>query len=249
MLNFIDISSHQRDIDLSVLPIDAVMVKATEDTYYVNPYCDPKIQQAISMGIPWGFYHFAGMSDPVAEADYFIANCEGYFGYGVPGLDWEGVYTDKKLIYDQPVDWVNAFVRRVHEVKGIWCWIYGNPWRFNQGGVEPNCARWVASYPSHLVFPDFSSNEGEPPETDGLVCAWQFASDGRLSGFDANLDINRYYGGKDSWAAYAGATPTIEPTPTPEPEPAKPQEPEKDVDCEGTHHVVHLCDTVEFDKD
>ena len=35
MLNFIDISSHQGDIDLSVLPIDAVIIKATEATSLV----------------------------------------------------------------------------------------------------------------------------------------------------------------------------------------------------------------------
>lgn len=236
MLNFIDISSHQGDIDLSALPIDAVMVKATEGLGYVNTYCDPKIQQAISMGIPWGFYHFANENDPVAEADYFIENCEGYFGHGVPCLDWE---------QNQSVEWVNAFVNRVHEVKGIWCWIYGNPWRFNQGGVEGNCARWIASYPSHLVNPDFSANEGEAPETDGLVCAWQFASDGRLSGFNGNLDINRYYGGKDSWLAYAGATPTLDPEPAPE----QPKEDSKQDEQQPTHHVVHPGDTVEFAKD
>ena len=242
MLNFIDISSHQGDIDLSALPIDAVIIKATEATSYVNPYCDSKVQQAKQLGLPWGFYHFAQDNSPEAEADYFIQNCEGYFGEGIPVLDWE---------VNQSVDWVNRFVARVHDVKGIWCVIYGNPWRFNQGGVEQNCGRWVASYPSHLLYPNFDVDEGECPDTDGLVCAWQFASDGRLNGYDGNLDLNRFYGDKGAWAAYAGAKVDLdpEPTPQPEPKPEEPQEPEKDGDCEDTHHVVHLGDTVEFAKD
>lgn len=242
MLNFIDISSHQGDIDLSVLPIDAVIIKATEATSYVNPYCDSKVQQAKQIGLPWGFYHFAQDGSPEAEADYFIQNCEGYFGEGIPVLDWE---------VNQSVDWVNRFVARIHEVKGIWCVIYGNPWRFNQGGVEQNCGRWVASYPSHLLYPNFDADEGECPDTDGLVCAWQFASDGRLNGYDGNLDLNRFYGDKGAWAAYAGAKVVLdhEPTPQPEPTPEEPQEPEKDGNCDGTHHVVHLGDTVEFAKD
>lgn len=252
MLNFIDISSHQGDIDLSALPIDAVIIKATEDTDYVNPYCDSKVQQAKQLGMPWGFYHYAGTKDPVSEANYFIQHCEGYFGEGIPVLDWEGVYDkDGNLIFDQPVDWVNRFVARIHEVKGIWCVIYGNPWRFNQGGVEQNCGRWVASYPSHLLYPNFDADEGECPDTDGLVCAWQFASDGRLNGYDGNLDLNRFYGEKGAWAAYAGAKVVLDPEPTPQPEPTpeEPQEPEKDGNCDGTHHVVHLGDTVEFAKD
>lgn len=239
MLNFIDISSHQGDIDLSVLPIDAVIIKATEATSYVNPYCDSKVQQAKQLGLPWGFYHFAQDNSPEAEADYFIQNCEGYFGEGIPVLDWE---------VNQSVDWVNRFVARVHDVKGIWCVIYGNPWRFNQGGVEQNCGRWVASYPSHLLYPNFDVDEGECPDTDGLVCAWQFASDGRLNGYDGNLDLNRFYGDNGAWAAYAGAKVVLDPEPAPQPEPT-PQEPEKDGDCDGTHHVVHLGDTVEFAKD
>ncbi len=240
MLNFIDISSWQGDIDLSALPIDAVIIKATEAENYVNPYCDPKVQQAKSLGLPWGFYHFAQDGDPTAEADYFIDNCEGYFGEGIPVLDWE---------VNQSVDWVNTFVNRVHDRKGIWPVIYGNPWRFNQGGVEQNCGRWIASYPSHLVYPDFNCDEGECPDTDGLVCAWQFASDGRLSGYDGNLDLNRFYGDKNAWLAYAGASNAPEPTPEPEPTPTPEPEPDTSGDCEGAHHVVHLGDTVEFAKD
>lgn len=192
MLNFIDISSHQRDIDLSPMPIDAVIVKATESLNYVNPYCDKKIMQAERLGLLWGFYHYAQDNDPKAEAEFFIQNCWNYFGHGIPVLDWEE---------SQSVEWVNMFVRQVHERTGVWCWIYANPWRFNQGGVEPNCARWVASYPD-LYRPDFSY-DAEPPECDGLVCAWQYASDGNIHGYDGNLDINHYYGDRDSWLRYA----------------------------------------------
>lgn len=192
MINFIDISSWQGDIDLSPLPIDGVIVKATEDVNYVNPYCDPKIQQAISLGLLWGFYHFAGDSNPTAEADFFIDNCENYFHNGIPVLDWETTQT---------VEWVNEFVGRVHERTGVWCWIYGNPWRFNQGGVEPNCARWVASYPD-VANPGFEF-DGELPYANGNVVAWQYCSDGRIPGYEENLDLSHYYGDAESWKKYA----------------------------------------------
>lgn len=196
MLNFIDISNWQNDLEPdSVFPnIDGIVCKATEGIGYVDRCCDKFVQAAKRLGKPFGFYHFAGRNGATTEADYFIANCEGYFNDGVPVLDWEG---------DQSVDWVNEFVNRVHDVKGVWCWIYANPWRFNQGGVESNCMRWVASYPnvSHPTFGD--AKNWSTPEADGLVGAWQFCSDGRVSGYSGNLDCNLFYGSEEAWSKYA----------------------------------------------
>lgn len=194
MLRGIDISSHQGDIDLAPLPIDFVIVKATEGTGYVNPYCDPKVQQAKNLDLCWGFYHFAGVNGAVEEATYFINNCTDYFSQGIPVLDWEG---------EQSVDWVNTFVRTVHDQTGIWTWIYANPWRFNQGGVEANCARWVAQYPN-VIRPSLDYDPGEPPATVGLVACWQYASDGNVSGYNGNLDVNHFFGNRDAWKKYAG---------------------------------------------
>lgn len=120
------------------------------------------------------------------------------FGEGVPVLDWEG---------DQGIDWVNEFVRVVHDQTGIWPWIYANPWRFNQGGVEPNCMRWIASYPD-VLRPGLDYDPGEPPETDGLVGCWQYASDGQVPGYAGNLDVNHFFGSVGAWQAYAGVPST-----------------------------------------
>lgn len=211
-IHFIDIASYQAGLDLraAAAEIDGVIIKVTEDTGYVNPSCDEHWGQACDAGLLRGFYHFAGNSDPVAEADYFMQHAAGYFGSGVPVLDWEG---------SQDVAWVNAFVRRVHDVKGVWCWIYANPWRFNQGGVEQNCMRWVASYPD-VPSPTFAEAEGwDAPSADGVVGAWQFASDGRLSCWGGNLDFDLFYGDAAAWRKYAGAASA--PAPAPAPAPAK----------------------------
>lgn len=196
MLDFIDISSYQADLNLVAVSnsIQGVIVKATEGTSYVNPYCDRHYRQAKSANLLRGFYHFAGSGDPLAEAAFFYRNVLGYLHDGIPVLDWEG---------NQTVDWVNSFVRRFHDLTGIWPWIYANPWRFNQGGVEQNCARWVASYPevSHPTFAQAAS--WKCPNADGNVVAWQFCSDGRLSGYNADLDCSVYYGDRESWLRYA----------------------------------------------
>ena len=144
--------------------------------------------------MPWGFYHFADDGGAVAEAVHFINNCSNYFGSGIPVLDWEG---------NQSVDWVNRFVETVHEQTGVWSWIYANPWRFNQGGVNPNCARWVADYPD-VVSPTWSQAQGwDCPAADGNVVAWQFCSDGRVNGLGVNVDLDLFYGTKEQWMAYA----------------------------------------------
>lgn len=204
MLIGIDVSSWQGDIQVQNLGIEFVIAKSTEGVDYVNPYCDTVIQRCVASGKLWGFYHYANKNNPIAEADYFMDNTRNYFGYGIPVLDWEGVYgTYGNLEYEQPVEWVNEFVSRVHDKTGVWPWIYANPWRFNQGGVEPNCARWVASYPD-IINPPVDYDTGEPPETDGLVACWQFASDGRVDGYNGDLDVNVFYGDKGAWDAYAG---------------------------------------------
>lgn len=201
MLDFIDISSRQADLNLAAVSgsVHGVIVKATEGSSYVNPYCDMHYRQARGANLLRAFYHFAGSSDPLAEEAFFYRNVTGYLHDGIPVLDWEGT---------QSVDWVNRFVREFHRVTGIWCWIYANPWRFNQGGVEPNCARWVASYPD-VAHPTFAQAASwKCPSADGNVVAWQFCSDGRVPGYGADLDCSVYYGDGESWLRYAGCGPS-----------------------------------------
>lgn len=214
MLDVIDISGWQKGMNLTkaLQVVDGCIIKATEGLGYVNPYCDGWVQDCKTAGKKWGFYHYGQKNDAVKEADYFYSNCKGYFGYGIPVLDWEE---------NQDVAWVNAFVRRIHELTGIWAWIYANPWRFNQGEVEQNCARWLASYPakSHPTFAD--AKGWDCPEADGLTAAWQFCSDGVLADevYSGTLDCSIFYGSKETWDKYAGCYSE----PVEEPEQNKPE--------------------------
>lgn len=178
----VDISNHQGGIDIDniIATTDFTIMKATEGNSFVDGWCDIWVQACRRAGHPWGFYHFARNNDPIAEADFFVDNTANYFGEGIPVLDWED---------GQSVAWVNAFVERVHSRTGVWPWIYANPWRFQLGGVNENCGRWVASYPGGTPSPE------ECPAADGVpVCCWQFTS--------SPLDMNYFYGGVDTWQAY-----------------------------------------------
>lgn len=193
MMRGIDISNWQSGTNIPFTSVDFVICKATEGTGFVDAYCDGWVQSAKANGNAWGFYHFAGTGNAISEADWFIGNCEGYFYEGVPVLDWEGA---------QSVEWANDFVRRVHDMTGVWPWIYARPEYFNQGGVEANCARWVAEWPN-VTSPTFDmAQTWLPSETDGNVVAWQFCSDGYVAGCGP-LDCNLYYGDAASWALYA----------------------------------------------
>lgn len=178
-----DISNHQggTDINAFIRETDFLLFKATEGLNFTDSWCDIWVQACRAQGHPWGFYHFARNNDPVAEADFFIDSCINYFGEGIPVLDWED---------GQSVAWVNTFVERVHERTQVWPWIYANPWRFQQGGVNANCGRWVASYPGGNPQPS------DAPAADGVpVCCWQYTS--------TPYDCNYFYGDLAAWQAYA----------------------------------------------
>lgn len=197
MIKFIDISGNNSLKPSDILAsIDAVMVKATEGALYVSSACDPDVQDARRNGIPWGFYHYARNNDATDEADFFYRNCRNYFGEGIPCLDWEE---------GQSTEWVNEFVRRIHELSGVWPWIYASKLTFNShSGVEPNCGRWVAQWPASSVD-TFSEAESrsKPKLGEGVVCAWQFTSKGKLTGYSGNLDMNIFYGDAGAWGKYA----------------------------------------------
>lgn len=193
-MNGIDVSNWQGSFDPAATGAEFVIAKATEGVGFVDPFCDSTVQSCINAGICWGFYHFAGNGWAVEEADYFVENCSNYFGNGIPVLDWEG---------EQDADWVNAFVQRVHDRTDVWPWIYANPWRFNQSGVEENCARWLASYPM-VSSPSWGDARlMDWPDASGNVVAWQFCSDGTVSGISGGVDLDIYAGDRASWQAYA----------------------------------------------
>lgn len=190
----IDVSSHQGKIDPTKLPqVEFCITKATEGKTYVNPECDRVVQLCRKAGLPWGFYHYARNNDPAVEADFFVSSCWNYFGEGIPVLDWEE---------DQSVEWVNKFLQRVYDKTCVWCWVYANAWRFDQGTVNRHCDRWVARYPN-VLRPSIEWSLPERPKVDGLICAWQFASDGKVDGYNGKLDVDVFYGGPDQWRAYA----------------------------------------------
>lgn len=201
MLKFIDISAWQSDLVLSNLvgQIDGVMIKGTEGTGYVNASCDPWFQQAKRYGLKLGVYHFASTGDPKAEADYFIQHCGNYFNgndaHAIPCLDWEGEQSD---------EWANEFLEYFHDKTKIWPWIYSYYSMFEYNpNINENCGRWVAMPKDGRMTFEQAQDYGVLDLVAGLDCAWQFTHEGRLAGYNGNLDLNVFYGDAEAWDKYA----------------------------------------------
>lgn len=195
----IDISGWQAGIDLSKVPCDFVIVKATQGVNFVSEACDSQVQQAISLGKPFGFYHYVDGSGAQAEADFFVNHCAGYFGKGIPCIDWESA---------ENAAWGNTgylkqLVQRVIDSTGVKPPIYASassfPWDVAQA---LDCGAWVAQYASNNAtgYQDKPWNEG------AYDCAIrQYSSAGRLAGYNGNLDLDKAYMDADGWAKYVGA--------------------------------------------
>jgi lysozyme len=212
-----DISKWQNDSIVDSAP-DFVIVKATEGTGYVDSTCDSKYQRAKSQGKLVGVYHFADMGNPIAEADFFVDNVQGYVGEGILVLDFE-VSAD--------ANWAKTWLDHVQARTGVKPLIYMNASfvRSADWSAVKNAdyGLWLAGYLNKY-------NVSNPAWTDGSdmsydispwdSCAiWQFTSSaGSLDRDVAFMDAN-------GWRAYAGAKPAPAPQPAPAPTPVPAPEP------------------------
>lgn len=237
-LDGIDISSYQSGIDLTVVPCDFVIIKATQGAGYVNPDCDRAYQQAKRAGKLRGTYHYVGGGNAVAEADYYINNIKGYLKDGLLAIDWEA---------EQNSAWGNEayleqLVRRVIERTGIKPLIYSMASRYAQVAAvakKLDCGLWIAEYAdmNPTGYQEHPWNEG------AYGCAIrQYTSTGRLNGWGGNLDLNIAYMTRDQWAKYVnpGGKPAAAPA-KPAPAPAKPAPAPKPA---GRTYTVQAGDTL-----
>ena len=218
-MNGIDVSNHQNGINLSVVPCDFVIVKATQGTGYINPDCDRAYQQAKAAGKCLGVYHYAGGGGAVAEADFFLKNIQGYIGEAILVLDWESY---QNSAYNQGPAYAKQFLDRIYEKTGIRALVYISKSvcnAFNWGAIAPNHGLWVAQYanynPTGYQSNPWTDNKGYGAWSGPAI--FQYSSSGRLSGYNGNLDINIAYMDREGWNKYAGKGNATKPPVTPTP--------------------------------
>ena len=79
-LNGIDISNWQAGIDLSAVPCDFAICKATQGTAYTSPDCCRQVELARSVGKLFGVYHYVAGGNAQAEADFFVVVAVDFTG-------------------------------------------------------------------------------------------------------------------------------------------------------------------------
>lgn len=199
----IDISNWQAGLDISKLNVDFVICKATEGIGYTDRTCDGFIEQCKATGKLWGFYHFARENNPEDEAEYFYNECKGYFGKGIPVLDYE---TDN---YSNR-EWCERFIQRLHDLSGIWAVIYISAYRcpeYYGSWIPEKCGLWIAGYP--YTMSDWTNDE-MPYDTSPweFAAIWQFTSQLIIPGFWEKLDGNIAYMDSSAWMKYAQSSST-----------------------------------------
>lgn len=209
-LNGVDISGWQKGIDLSAVPCDFFIAKATEGTKFVSSDCARQVEQGISLGKLFGTYHYINGGNAVAEADYYINNTLNWVGRGMLCLDWE---SGGNSAWGNEA-YLEKMIERVIERTGIPPMIYVQASRYAPVATvakRHNCGLWIAQYPNYTPtgYQDKPWNEG------AYSCAIrQYTSSGRLPGYNGNLDLDKFYGDRDTWMQYANPKGTS-PNPTP----------------------------------
>lgn len=213
-MNGIDIASYQTGIDLSVVPCDFVIIKATEGTGYANPDFERAYKQAKEAGKCLGVYHYANGGNIHAEADYFLEKVGNRVGECVLCLDWEG--QNNPSFGSADASWVKDWLDYVFSKTGVRPLLYCSQSVMYKFANIGNYGLWIAQYANMLQtgYQETPWNEGK------YACAIrQYSSCGNLPGWNAPLDLDKFYGDKEAWHKYAAKNGITESKPTPSPAP------------------------------
>ncbi|MFD3943656.1 lysozyme [Streptomyces sp. NPDC058579] len=192
----VDVSSHQGNVAWSTLWNSGVKwayVKATEGTYYKNPYFAQQYNGSYNVGMIRGAYHFAtpDTTTGAAQADYFVNNGGGWSkdGRTLPGaldIEWNPYgATCYGKSQSAMVAWIRDFLNRYKARTGRDAVIYtATSWwtqcTGNYAGFGSTNPLWVARYAAAV---------GELPAGWGYYTMWQYTSTGPTVG-----DHNRFNG-------------------------------------------------------
>lgn len=201
-LKGIDISHHQNGIDLTNVPFDFAIMKATEGTGFVDNCCDKFYQVAKSLGKCLGVYHYANGGDYKAETDFFLNNIKGYIGEAILCLDWE---RQNNPLFCTGADnqWIKNWCDYVYNQTGVRPVVYIQRSALSRVEGIGDYGLWVAQYGSNNV----TGYQDEPWNEGTYMCAIrQYTSNGQLPGYGGRLDLDKFYGDRTAWNKYAGRT-------------------------------------------
>ena len=204
----IDISNHQKNIDLTAAKYDFAIIKATEGVSFKDLSFDKFAVQLTRLNKLVGCYHFARpdlhgtTSSMEKEADWFVSVVRnaGLLNKAILVIDWETEPMDRE-------DLLNAFILRVENRTGITPFIYASKsklkfWK-NWWAIS-HCPIWMAVWPS-ISRPPVGVDPGftKPDKTVNWTI-WQYTSSGIYPNYNRNVDLDYCEMTPDEWKKFAG---------------------------------------------
>ncbi|MFJ5835203.1 lysozyme [Streptomyces shenzhenensis] len=201
----VDVASYQGNVAWSTLWNSGVKwayAKATEGTYYTNPYFAQQYNGSYGVGMIRGAYHFAtpDTTSGAAQADYFVDHGGGWSrdGRTLPGvldIEWNpyGAACYGKTAAAM-VSWIADFLNTYKARTGRDAVIYtATSWwtqcTGNYGGFASANPLWIARY---------AADVGTLPAGWGYYTMWQYTSTGPTVG-----DHDKFNGALDRVQALA----------------------------------------------
>lgn len=195
----IDVSNWQKGIDLSRVPADFVIVKATEGNYYISDDYERQASQVRKCGKRLGLYHYANGGDVNEEADFFVNNVKPHIGHAILVLDWEA--GNNPNFGKNDVEWCRRWCERVHNKTGIKPFIYIQQSMMAKLKPLNMYGLWVAQYADM----NQTGYQNEPWNEGAYKCdIRQYSSMGKLAGYSGHLDLNKAYIDGATWDKWAG---------------------------------------------
>lgn len=175
-----DVSHYQQGVDWEKIADGKVafsFVKATQGASYIDPVAARHAKGAHDAGIAVGFYHFFDPTiDPLKQAKHFV-EVTGSLNHDLrPVIDVEVTHgADSATI----VRGVQQWIGEVEKVLGCEVIIYTGK-SFWESHLEQDFAGkrllWLAEY--------------RKKDPDGNWMIWQESQDGRLVGYEGNIDLD-----------------------------------------------------------
>lgn len=210
----IDVSAYQKGLDLSLLDIDFVIIKATEGIGSVSSTFFDFVEQAKQNNLLIGCYHFArpdlhgNVASMEKEADFFLNTVTkaGLLDKAILVLDWETEPIDRP-------DLIQAWLDIISHKSKATPIIYGSKSKLSSKTFQPFWNRypfWVAQWPTSKAVIGCQPYIGSLPDVPFDYDIWQFSANGRTS-YDSKMSIDCDYSflSKEQWMRLAGTEPEV----------------------------------------
>lgn len=190
MSDGVDVSKHQGIIDWHAARSTGTVfayIKITEGIGYVDPKADIHLRGARAAGLITGGYHFArpDTNSPEADAQHFATEIRAR-GLAEPGCLPPCLDLERSAGVDY-IDWAQRFLATLRRITGYQpAMVYASTswWSKQLGGgrwLDANTWAWVAHY---------GKLPGQPGYRSERTVMHQYADRGRISGYDADIDVN-----------------------------------------------------------